>query len=45
MKSSILKSVALIATMSLLLAGCASGNGGQVLSGVLQGIGQCLSGL
>ena len=29
----------------LLLAGCASGDGGQVLSGILQGIGQGLSGL
>ena len=31
--------------LSLLLAGCASGEGGQVLSGILQGIGQGLSGL
>ena len=29
----------------LLLAGCASGDGGQALSGVLMGIGQGLSGL
>ena len=29
----------------LLLAGCASGDGGQVVSGVLMGIGQGLSGL
>ena len=29
----------------LLLAGCASGEGGQALSGILQGIGQGLSGL
>ena len=31
--------------ISLLLAGCASGDGGQVVSGILQGIGQGLSGL
>ena len=31
--------------LSVLLSGCASGNGGQILSGVLQGIGQGLSGL
>lgn len=29
----------------LLLAGCASEDGGQVLSGILMGIGQGLSGL
>ena len=29
----------------LLLAGCASGDGGQVVSGILQGVGQGLSGL
>lgn len=29
----------------LFLSGCASGDGGQVLSGILQGIGQGLSGL
>lgn len=28
-----------------LLSGCANGDGGQVLSGILQGIGQGLSGL
>ena len=32
-------------TLALLLAGCASGEGGQALSGILQGIGQGLSGL
>ena len=31
--------------ISLLLAGCVSGDGGQVVSGILQGIGQGLSGL
>ena len=31
--------------LSLLLAGCASGEGGHALSGILQGIGQGLSGL
>lgn len=29
--------------LSLFLAGCASGDGGQILSGVLMGIGQGLS--
>ena len=32
-------------TLTLLLAGCASGDGGQVAAGILQGIGQGLSGL
>ena len=31
--------------ISLVLSGCASGNSGQVVSGILQGIGQGLSGL
>jgi len=31
--------------LTLLLSGCASGDGGQALSGILQGIGQGLSGL
>ena len=31
--------------MSFLVAGCASGDGGQVVSGILQGVGQGLSGL
>ena len=31
--------------LALVLSGCASGDGGQILSGVLQGIGQGLSGL
>ena len=30
---------------AIFLAGCASGDGGQVVSGILQGIGQGLSGL
>ncbi len=38
-----------IATVSLmlvlLLAGCASEDGGQIVSGILQGVGQGLSGL
>ena len=34
-----------VLAMSILLAGCASGNSGQVVSGILQGIGQGLSGL
>lgn len=34
-----------VLAMSFLLAGCASGNSGQVVSGILQGIGQGLSGL
>lgn len=40
-------SIVLVTTFSitLLLAGCASGNGGQALSGALMGIGQGLSGL
>lgn len=31
--------------ISLILSGCASGDGGQVGSGILHGIGQGLSGL
>ena len=31
--------------ITLILAGCVSGEGGQALSGILQGIGQGLSGL
>lgn len=34
-----------VLAMSFLLAGCASGNSGQVVSGILQGVGQGLSGL
>lgn len=52
MKSSIARSSAFlfILAISLLLAGCATGQGGndtagQVFSGILQGIGQGLSGL
>ena len=43
-------SIVIILVLSLLLAGCATGHGGnseaaQALSGVLQGIGQGLSGM
>ena len=31
--------------ITLLVSGCASGDGGQVAAGILQGIGQGLSGL
>ena len=40
-----LKFLAFATILAFLLAGCASGDGGQVLSGVLMGIGQGLSGL
>ena len=47
MRKDFLKVVAMgfAIVISLLLAGCASGDGGQVLSGVLMGIGQGLLGL
>lgn len=37
--------IIVLSLLFLLLAGCTSDDGGQVLSGVLQGIGQGLSGL
>ena len=37
--------IALAFLVALLCAGCASGGGGQVLSGILTGIGAGLSGL
>ena len=37
--------IALSVLVALLCAGCASGDGGQILSGVLTGIGAGLSGL
>jgi len=40
-----LKFLVFATAISLILAGCASGEGGQALSGILQGIGQGLSGL
>ena len=35
----------MILIVSIIFVGCASGDGGQVVSGILQGIGQGLSGL
>ena len=34
-----------IVTLALFCAGCASGDGGQIAAGILQGIGAGLSGL
>ena len=39
------KLILVIVGCSLFCAGCASADGGEVLSGVLQGVGQGLSGL
>lgn len=45
MKKRLVVQTIIFSLLSLHLAGCASGDGGQVLSGVLMGIGQGLSGL
>ena len=45
MKLTIANLLMFISVFALFLAGCASGEGGQALSGILQGIGQGLSGL
>lgn len=41
----IVATIVLGISISLFLAGCASADGGQIASGILQGIGQGLSGL
>ena len=45
MKKRLVVQTIIFSLLSLHLAGCASGDGGQVLSGVLMGIGHGLSGL
>lgn len=45
MNRMMLIALVMILTTSFLVTGCAGGDGGQIISGILQGIGQGLSGL